>query len=504
MAATTPTPPASRLPLAAIAPLCTIEMFERLAYFGIRTVIPIYIMQADDPGGLHLTAANKGTIYAWWFFFQSVLPIATGGFSDRYGTRRILAFALSLMTTGYVLMAYANGYWPFFFAVMTLAVGTAFFKPSLKAAFALNLDKQTSSVGWGLFYWIANVGALAGPFINAAILGDAHTRDTWRTLFLASAGFSLINLLIALAIRLPARPTGAGESPLAVLRRTLVHIVEPRLLAYLLIVSAFYLMMFQLADLQPNFIIDWVDSTALADGLRFLPTPIFDLLTRATPEGLQVPQQILLSLNPALVILLIIPIAWIVRRMRTLSALFIGMLIAIAGILTAGFSQSAGLLLVGIFLFSVGEMLTGPKQIEYLGLIAPPDRKGTYLGYVSLPAGLGGIAGSKLTGYIYGHYGEKATLALKYIAEHTPTGRRTPWDGDVATLEAALGIPRTAAMAQLQSELGIDASTATGLLWDTYHPQYAVWLPIAALGLFAAIAMAVFGRKARQWADMNA
>ena len=31
--------------------LCTIEMFERLAYFALRSVVAIYIMQADEPGG---------------------------------------------------------------------------------------------------------------------------------------------------------------------------------------------------------------------------------------------------------------------------------------------------------------------------------------------------------------------------------------------------------------------------------------------------------------------
>jgi len=36
-----------------------IEMFERLAYYSVRSVVAIYIMQADDPNGLHLTAADK-------------------------------------------------------------------------------------------------------------------------------------------------------------------------------------------------------------------------------------------------------------------------------------------------------------------------------------------------------------------------------------------------------------------------------------------------------------
>lgn len=489
---------------ASIASLCSIEMFERLAYFAVRTVIPVYIMQADDPGGLHLTAADKGTIYAWWFFFQSVLPIVTGGFADRYGTKRVLAASLSLMTAGYVLMAYMTGYWPFFFAVMTLAAGTAFFKPSLKAAFARNLDEGSSSVGWGLFYWIANVGALIAPFIATAILGDAHTHGAWRMLFLTSAGFTLVNLLIALVIRTPAATPGGGDGPIAVLRRTVIHFFEPRLLAYLLIVSLFYVMMIQLWDLQPNFILDWVDSGSIAASLRFLPDSLFDLVTRTTSEGVQIPQQILLNLNPALVILLMIPIAWVVRRMRTLTALLVGMLFAIAGILVAGLTQSAGLLLAGIFLFSLGEMLTGPKKIEYLGLIAPPEKKGLYLGYVSLPAGLGGILGSKLSGYIYGQYGEKATLALRYLVEHTTAGAGCSWNGDVASLPTALGIPRTEAFTHLQSRLGIDAHAATQLLWDTYHPQIAVWLPLAGMGLIAAIAMAVFGRMARKWADMNA
>ena len=55
-----------------------IEMFERLAYYLVRSVVAIYIMQADDPNGLHLTAADKGTIYAFWFAFQSILPTFTG------------------------------------------------------------------------------------------------------------------------------------------------------------------------------------------------------------------------------------------------------------------------------------------------------------------------------------------------------------------------------------------------------------------------------------------
>ena len=74
-------------------------MWERLAFYNLRVMAPIYIMQADNPGGLHLTAADKGTIYAWWAAFQSLLPIVTGGFADRFGYKRTLGFSISLMMT---------------------------------------------------------------------------------------------------------------------------------------------------------------------------------------------------------------------------------------------------------------------------------------------------------------------------------------------------------------------------------------------------------------------
>src|SRR3990170_3942986 len=86
--------------------LNSIEMWERLAFFNLRVMAPIYIMQADNPGGLHLTAADKGTIYAWWAAFQSLLPIITGGYADRFGYKRTLAFALSTMMAGYLMIGF--------------------------------------------------------------------------------------------------------------------------------------------------------------------------------------------------------------------------------------------------------------------------------------------------------------------------------------------------------------------------------------------------------------
>src|SRR5512147_2319730 len=132
MKAGTANPPAAEVPAAprrfgrTFWTLNTIEMWERLAFYNLRVMAPIYIMQADNPGGLHLTAADKGAIYAWWAAFQSLLPIVTGGFADRFGYKRTLAFSITGMMTGYLMIAFMrdlsflSNYWAFFIAVMTL------------------------------------------------------------------------------------------------------------------------------------------------------------------------------------------------------------------------------------------------------------------------------------------------------------------------------------------------------------------------------------------------
>ncbi len=487
--------------------LNTIEMWERLAYYNLRVMAPIYIMQADDPGGLHLTAAQKGTIYAWWAIFQSLLPMVTGGFADRYGYKRVLGLSIFTMMIGYLMIAFLRqdppqgadaeailaaahfNYWALFTSIMVLATGTAFFKPSIQGSLAQNLDKTNSSVGWGIFYWVVNVGAFVGHYIPGMLLGQQHTAESWRNLFIFSAVFTSFNLLMLFTFK--DVPSGADrkESIFGVLKRTVVNIAEPRLIAWLVIMSGFWLMMYQLWDLQPNFIKDWIDSGPLVDAIRWLPESVFKAVTETTPRGTQIAQQVILSVNSLCIILGVVGMSWLTRRMRTLTAMLFGMILATAGVLVSGLTMNVWILIAGIACFSLGEMTTGPKKSEYLALIAPPGKKGLYLGYVNIPVGLGVFFGSKITGFVYGRYGEKAVLAQKYLLQHI-----TPSQPEV---------PRTSAFARLMEVTGKDAAGATQLLWETYNPQY-VWFPFAAIGVLSAIGLYVFGRMARRWSDMNA
>lgn len=448
--------------------LNTIEMFERLAYFGIRAVVPLYIMQATEPGGLHLSALHKGWIYMWWAIFQSFLPIVTGGIADRYGYKRVLLFAISANAVGYVMMANFHNYYGFFAGILVLATGTAFFKPALQGSLAQNLTKENSSLGWGIFYWVVNVGAVMAPFISTAILGKPHSLQGWQTLFYASALFTCCNLLLLLTFK--DVPSGADktESPFKVLYNTIANIVDPRLITWLLIMSCFWLMMYQLWDLHPNFITDWVDSSAVAARAPF------EAWREWGDRGMiQVPQQILLNLNAALIIVLMVPMSWIARKMRTLSAMMIGMTVATIGVFVAGWTMSGWIFLAGVVFFSLGEMWTGPKKNEYLGLIAPPGKKGLYLGYVNIPVGIGVGLGSYFGGWLYNNYGEKATLALMELAQQPQLVARAAqsadWSDELDKLPKLMGVEREEAFAIVRDEMELDDAAARAHLLTIFR-----------------------------------
>ncbi len=454
-------------------------------------------MQADDPGGLHLTAEDRALIFLLWAFVQSLLPTFTGGLADRYGYRLTLTWALLGNVVGYLVMAFVRGKYGFLCGVLVLATSTAFFKPALQGTMAHTLTKATSSLGWGIFYFVVNVGSLLGHWLSPLVL-LGHRAEDWRNMFLLCAAFTATNLLTLFWF--PRIPSGASttESPLKVFARTITNVFEPRLLTWLLIMSCFWMMMFQLWDSQPNFIQDWVGSASVAKRC-----PVQSWVETSPDGSLRVKQQILLSLNEVMIILFVVPVSWLVRRLRSLSAMLIGMVACTIGILVAGMTNSAWPLLMGIVFFSFGEMLTGPKTAEYLGLIAPPEKKGLYLGYANIPMGLGQGIGAGVAGWLYHHYGEKATLALRYLMEHTPAGRGVEWDGRIDRLSELLGVTRADAFTRLQGVVGKNSAQTTQLLWDTYHPHYYVWIPFAVVGFFAIVALAVFGRMAKRWTDMN-
>jgi dipeptide/tripeptide permease len=472
---------------------CVIEMWERLAWYGTRVVLPIYICQADEPGGLHFTQAEKGTIYAWWALLQGLLPTLTGGIADRYGYKKTIAAYATINITAFVLMANMRTYNGFFAACLLLGVGTALFKPALQGTLAQSMSKKNSSVGWGFFYWLVNVGGLIGP-------GFANTLRPmgWSYVFYGCAAVTSLNYLMLFTYP----PVESGADKTRSITKTLVdtfkNLFDLRLVAVIAIFTGFWMTLYQLWDFMPNFFTDWTDSSSFAKTFSWLPKSFF----HETARGTQLKQEWALNVNSLFIVLFVVLMSYLVRKMRVLTAMTIGVLIATAGTFIYGTSPSVYVVFLGIALFSLGEMLTGPKKTEYFSLIAPEGKKALYLGYVNIPVALGQALGAVISSRFYGANGEKATLALRYLAEKTDRHAPGTWDGDLKTLEAFVGVGRKESVKTLVNVLGQDATQVNQLLWDTYKP-YTIWYVFTGVALCSLIGMIVYSQLSKRWKEMN-
>ncbi len=449
------------------------EMLERLAYYGVRVVIPIYIAQADEIHGLHFTQVQKGAILGMWALVQTLVPVFSGGFADRYGYKKTIAVSIAIKMAGYLMMATQREFWPFTIGCLVLAFGTAIFKPGVWGSLQRTLNKENSSVGWGMFYMLVNIGAFFGPPLAHYLYGYS-----WPTVFYGCTVIVSLNFLMLLTY--PSVDAGQvrKESVWRTAWVTLSNLFEPKLLLFILITSGFWLMFMQLFDMLPNFIVDWVDSSSL---VRQFHLPGF--VTTATPRGPMIAQEWMINLDAFLIVLLVVWISHLVARMRRVHAILLGIVIASAGLLLAGFTMSGTMCLLGIVVFAFGEMLAGPKMNDYLGIIAPEGKKGLYMGYANMPTAIGWGYGAWKGGLVYDQMGDKANLALRYLQTHH--------------LPAA-GVTRETAMVALQNATHLGAGPATVLLWDAYHP-YKLWYPFAGVGIVSAVGIFFYARWVRKY-----
>ena len=154
------------------------EFFERGSYYGMMSILSVYLTEH-----LHFAKESvgiiKGTIQPLLYF----LPIISGALADRFGYRKMLMIAFSLLGLGYFLTAQATSYALVFGALVVMGFGAGTFKPIISGSIARVTDEENSTLGFGIFYWSINLGAFLFPLILVPIL----KKMDWSYVIIASA-----------------------------------------------------------------------------------------------------------------------------------------------------------------------------------------------------------------------------------------------------------------------------------------------------------------------------
>ncbi len=106
-------------------------------------------------------------------------------------------------------------------------------------------------------------------------------------------------------------------------------------------------------------------------------------------------------INAGTIILLQVLVSRIVKEKRALPVMVTGMAFGVLGFICLALSRSPWVFILGIVVFTIGEMTAHPKYYSFVGLVAPADRKAVYLGYAFLYGVFGSLLGSNLGGFLY-------------------------------------------------------------------------------------------------------
>ncbi len=171
----------------------SMEIFERLAWYGFFALSSLYLTSPLSQGGLGFSEQQRGFVQGMIPFLLYLLPVLTGAMADRYGYRRMFLLSFMLMAPGYYLLGQVSGFWPFFAVFVLVALGAACFKPVVVGTVGRCTDDSNRGLGFGIFYTMVNIGGFIGPLVAGYVRAIS-----WDWVFIMSAFWISLNFIPAL------------------------------------------------------------------------------------------------------------------------------------------------------------------------------------------------------------------------------------------------------------------------------------------------------------------
>lgn len=312
------------------------ELFERAAYYGLNSVLAIYLTNSIETGGLGFTEQSVGFLQSLIYALTYIVPILGGALADRYGYRRMLLIAFSLLTVGYFLSGNMSAYGAVFASLLVMAVGAGLFKPIISGTLARTTNTGNSSFGFGVYYWMINVGAFLAPLVVSYLKGFS-----WNYVFIASSLYCALMLLPTIFIfRDPPKPENT-KTLKDVLSSAAMVLGDARFMLMIFVYSGFWILYFQNFGSVLWFLRDFVNTAPIDNFFTSLGIPLkFDA------EHVTV-------VNAGTIILLQVVVSRIVKNTNPLLTMVAGIALGVVGFICLAFATNIWIFVLGIAVFSI-------------------------------------------------------------------------------------------------------------------------------------------------------
>lgn len=443
------------------------EVFERWAWYGFYNAFALYLTLSKDTGALGFTQVQKGVIIGTGSMLLYFLPIITGAIADRIGYKKVLILSYSSYIAGFFMVGTFESYPMVFAAYIFLAIAGALFKPVISGMIAKTTNDENASVGFGIFYMMVNIGGFIGPFIA----GFLYKID-WNLVFLMSIIIIAINyIFVFFFFKEPNREESEEtflQSVGIAFKNIWITLNNWKYVLFLLIMGLFWAAFNQLYYSFPIFLDQWVDMDRLSSALGLAEGTI----TAPTVT----------SINAFYIILLQMFVSSVSAKYRPLQSMMTGILILGLGLMGMFITRNPYIMLAGALIFAVGEMASSPKFNEYVGRIAPPDKKALYMGTVFLAIAIGHFLAGWLSGKPFEMLADKYHLLSLAVAEK---GYDIPAISDQFS--------QTQYLERAQELFGMNNKELTQYLWDNYHPSN-IWILFSGVAVSASVMLLLYDK----------
>jgi len=445
-----------------IATLFLTELWERFTYYGIQSLLILFMVAPAAKGGLGLGDKVSSSIYGLYVGSTYLLGLLGGWIADRLtGAQRAVIAGGILIAIGNALLALGTTS-IFFLGLLVIAMGVGLLKPNVSALVASLYPEGGArrDAGFSIFYMGINTGGFLGPMVVPVVA----TALGWRFGFAATALGMLLGVGQFLVTRrflgsagLAVAPEQRGSwTPIVLLFALLaaavvlvvsgwVHVDAARLAslaswAFSLLAVAYFAYLLFFAGLSGTerkrilvMVALFVASVVFWAGY-FQQGGSFNLFAARYTDmhilGWNAPPGVLQAANSLFVIILagVFAALWLAlgRRDRDppAAAKFgVALLLLGCGFLVmygagervlAGHRVLSTWLISAYFLHVCGEMCLSPVGLSNMSKLVPPRFCGQAMGMWFLSLALGGVLAGQLTGqYDASHLESLPALFLK-------------------------------------------------------------------------------------------
>jgi len=374
----------------------TVELFERAAYYGVFIGLVVYLTR-----NYGFSDVGAGWVAALFAAFIYLVPTFAGAWADKVGFRTALSLAFGLLSVGYFMLGIfgttasrellgVSGIQVMaVLSLMVIMTGGALVKPVISGTVAKSSDEHNRARAFSIFYQVVNIGA----FFGKTVAYPLRTQFGLEYISYYSSFMALLGLVVVLIFYRGTPTTGEGKPYSEILRGFVKVLGNFRFLALILIVAGFWAIQGQVYASMPKYVLRTVGE-------------------HARPEWIA-------NINPFVVVVFVVPVTHLVRRIRPIASIGIGLFIipftAISISLSPVLEGITGtelnlagiaihpvtlMLVIGIGLQGFSECFLSPRFLEYASKQAPPGEEGLYMGYSHLTTFFAWLVGFAISGYL--------------------------------------------------------------------------------------------------------